>query len=367
MPTIAAPTLGEAAHRHCSSHCNLLHRRAKPAGVADIDAIIVPAGRSAAELEPAVALAARYRCPLVVFCSHDAKAAEVNQLWGNAVGAVDVRHDGFLPHLLTSAILDGTPFARDHNDTSLKRNAGLAVMRMTGWQRVLLLDDDITGVASAQLGRAASLLDDFEVVGLENDGYPDNSVVCHANRAAGAAQCTFIGAGAMLIAGSRATSFFPDVYNEDWLFLMEDDGLTRCATHGSFAQKAFDPFDDPLRAGTQEFGDVLAEGLFALLDSGCRLEDARQDFWYAYLAERAKLIASIRRRLRTTAMRSERRARIDASLLAARTHLRKISPWLCVAYLAAWQADRTRWRDWIGDLPTGLSATEALSHLGFEV
>lgn len=362
--TVLSP-LGEATFLHRPSHRSLL-RRARPTGSAGIDAVVVPAARPAAELEPAAGLAAQLGSELVVLCSHEAKASEVNRLWGNAVHAVHVHDDRFLPRLLTSALLQSTPFARD-NDTSAKRNAGLAVAAMTGWRRVLMLDDDITGVPAPLLGRAASLLEKFEVVGLENDGYPDNSVVCHAQRAVGGRQDTFIGAGAMLVRGSRTRSFFPDIYNEDWLFLLDECGLTTCAVHGTFAQKVFDPFEDPARAGAQELGDCLAEGLFGLLHAGRGVRDADAEFWSGFLAERGMLIESIRHRLRSTDLPRAERDRINESLLAARSHLWQITPQLCADYLTAWRNDTTRWRDWIAGLPAGLTTGEALSHLGFEI
>ena len=134
-------------------------------------------------------------------------------------------------------------------DTSLKRNIGLAVTRMTGWQNVLFLDDDITGVRGDELRRAASLLDTFDIVGLHNLGFPDNSVVCHANRDTGGRQSTFVGAGAMLFRAGRVTSFFPHVYNEDWFFLLDGERLINVTVQGTYRQARFDPYANPRRAG----------------------------------------------------------------------------------------------------------------------
>ena len=63
--------------------------------------------------------------------------------------------------------------------------------------------------------------------------------------------------------------FFPDLYNEDWLFFYRDAAEERLATSGSLAEQLpYDPFADPQRAAGQEFGDVIAEGIYALLHSG---------------------------------------------------------------------------------------------------
>src|SRR5437016_6213547 len=78
----------------------------------------------------------------------------------------------------------GLRFER-RTDVSLKRNIGLAVARMAGWQRLMFLDDDIVVEEPDHIRKAGALLGTFGAVGLANNGFPDNSVVCHANRAAG--------------------------------------------------------------------------------------------------------------------------------------------------------------------------------------
>ncbi|MFG1606183.1 hypothetical protein [Actinoplanes sp. NPDC049265] len=357
-------TRNEITHPQRPSHRRLLDRVTGLPGTAPVDAVIVPSARPASELGPAVAIADDLNATLVVLCSYAARAPEVRSRWGEHVRAVDVTAPTVLPPLLTTALLARTPFARA-NDTSPKRNLGLALTRMTGWERILFLDDDIEGVAAAEVMRAASLLDRYQVIGLENTGFPDNSVVCHAYRHVGALQGTFIGGGAMLTRGSRTTSLFPDVYNEDWLFLLDGDTITSCAVHGRFAQRAFDPYKNPVRAGSQEFGDVLGEGIFALLDAGLPLRSADRLFWTQFLGSRAALIQDILRRLPDIEMSQFRRTQIVAALQAARTNLFKITPKLCTDYLAAWRHDRDRWRNWVEALPLNVSVDEGLKHLGF--
>jgi hypothetical protein len=346
------------------SHRRLLDRDVEPTGTATIDGIVVPAARAAAGLEPAFRLAAQLGAPVVVLCSYAAVAAKVRAAARDVAGVtpVDVTGPGILPRLLTTALLVGTPFSR-RTDTPVKRNLGLALIHMLGWERVLFLDDDIDDVEPGTVVQAASLLGDYAVVGLENSGFPDNSVVCHANRDTGAHQSTFIGAGAMLSSGSRTTSFFPDIYNEDWFFLLEGTGITRCAMHGKFAQAPFDPYKNPSRAGSEEFGDCLAEGIFALLDVGLTVRDADRQFWGGFLADRAALIEDILRRLPRAEMSPFRREQIAASLRAARSNLLRITPKTCVDYLAAWRHDRDRWGDFIEGLPQGLPIDRALKEL----
>ncbi len=195
-------------HRQHSSHRALIHRDVRPAGEARVDAVVVPATRPATGLTPALRLAARLGCPLVALCSQGADATSTRALaWETGIDAVavDLPPTTRLPRLRTSALLADGPFAR-HSDTSLKRNIGLALTRMTGWNRILFLDDDIDQVDDTVVRRAAALLPEYGAVGLRNLGYPDNSVVCHANRDLGnGPQDTFVGAGALLVPDRQVT------------------------------------------------------------------------------------------------------------------------------------------------------------------
>jgi hypothetical protein len=101
-----------------------------------------------------------------------------------------------LPDLETSRLLAGTRFA-GKEDTSAKRNLGLVLSHMIGWGRIVFLDDDILVGDPGHLRQAAGLLDTHNAVGLSVVGYPDNSVVCHAYRAVGGFQQSFIGGGAL--------------------------------------------------------------------------------------------------------------------------------------------------------------------------
>jgi hypothetical protein len=357
-------TAGHAGRpRQHASHRQLANRAVTPSRRAPIDAILVPAARDVARLVPAVRLAEQLGCPVVVLCSSAAQAAKIRAIrWAAIVIAVDVRDKSDRLPLLTTAMLDGTRFARA-SDTSVKRNLGLALTRVAGWQRVLFLDDDITGLEAAVIERAASLLDDFGTVALDNLGYPDNSVVCHANRDTGGEQSTFVGAGAMLFPASRATAFFPDIYNEDWFFLLEGERITDVAVHGTFEQAPYDPYANPKRAGDEEFGDCLAEGIFALLDNGAKIGDADRRYWRDFLAEREALIDAIIRRSPGAHVSTLRRQRIAAALRASKDSLRGISPEMCVRYLDNWRIDRARWHDYIENLPQGLPVERALDLL----
>ena len=331
---------------HHSSHRSLIDLSVSAEDSAAVDAIVVPSARRAAALEEAGRLAAVLGCVLLVLCSKHADASKALGFLSRRPGiraiAVDFPAEGVerLPVLETSTVLGETRLRR-RTDTSAKRNLGLVLARLAGWKRVVFLDDDIRVPDAADLGHASSLLDTHDGVGLHIDGYPDNSVVCHANREIGEEQDTFIGGGALAVPADRIDSFFPEIYNEDWFFLLGETMLRRVSQVGLALQKPYDPFADPDRARREEFGDVLAEGLFALLDDGGKIDEADRAYWRAFIASRQGLIRRIRARIDPSTVRNEQ---ILQSLAASYGRLQFIWPETCVAYIQAWQRDRERWR-----------------------
>ncbi|HEX6358518.1 hypothetical protein [Actinophytocola sp.] len=318
-----------------------------------VDAIVVPTARNVATLTSAVALAEKLRATLVTLCSKWSSASEVAKfVKGRRVRliAIDVGAlpAGAVPTFQTSGILAGTRFER-RTDISLKRNLGLILARLMGWERIVFLDDDIEVPRARDLSEAAGLTDQYAGVGLKIDGMPDNSVVCHAFRAAGGDQDVFIGGGALAVGTKYLTSFFPNIYNEDWFFLLDDDGLSPATWTGRAVQQEYDPFREE-RARMEELGDCLAEGLFWLLDSGRSLRDATLEHWRHFLHARAKFITDVIDRVERMGGDPAERHRMLVSLKAARGRCKTIEPELCVEYLDAWRADRVTWRHHVEEI-----------------
>jgi hypothetical protein len=359
---------------HHGSHRNLLTQvNEPPLGPAEVDAIIVPTARTVGYLKRTMELAAKLRCEVVTLNSRWSSAAATRHLFlgaGVKITAVDMGTDAahaLLPAFGTTSLLAGTPFARG-TDTSRKRNLGLLIARMAGLKHVVFLDDDIHIPDHQHLTDAVRLLDRFDGVGLTVGGYPDNSVVCHAHRETGGIQDTFVGGGALAVNTASNDSFFPDVYNEDWFFLLNDTRLRPIArTEGLAVQKPYDPFGDERRARTEEFGDVLAEGVFWLLDQGKRVQDASVDYWRKFLAKRLAFINEVLSRVDATDIGVAERERMKSALRAARGRCTLITPELCVQYLKAWRTDRGKWRRHLErheSVCTESSIVEALTLLG---
>lgn len=347
---------------HHADHQDLLWKPAGPlpAGRSP-DAIVVPTHRDPGYLTAAATLAHSLTCTLVTLHSDLTSADQAVQRLRPDIDllAIDVRRAGlWLPDWKTSRLLTQRKFMR-RNDLSTKRNLALMLGHMAGWSRILFLDDDIAGIDPDHVRTAIGLLDTHNAAGLDIKGFPDHSVVCHAYRLAGGRQASFVGGGALAVEVPRSNSFFPDIYNDDWFFMLDSKGrLQPVALVGQVRQKRFNPFD-PERAQAQEFGDVLAEGLYWLLDQGQPVSAADAEHWASFLAKRRQFIGRVRdmvvkSRLHDS-VKQDRAEALEASLV----RLAQIKPELCQSYLRAWTADRDLWRQHVRDLPTGLSPDQA--------
>jgi hypothetical protein len=334
---------------HHGSHRDLLWAGDDSGPRQGIDAIIVPTARPPAHLAEAAALARALDCTLVTLHSKQwTSAAKAAQRLPQDIDllAVDIRDPAHLrlPDWETSRLLAGTVFER-RTDISAKRNIGLVLSRMLGWSRVLFLDDDITELDPDDVRRASGLLDTYNAVGLHVGGFPDHSVVCHAYRQAGGRQQSFIGGGALAVHLERSNSFFPDIYNDDWFFLLEGDkGIQPVGATGAVRQFPYDPFRNPDRARAEELGDVLAEGIYWLLDQGGSVTDADQEHWARFLPRRKRFIERVLKMVEQDGtLESAERARRIAALKGSLGRLELITPELCDRYLRAWAVDRQRW------------------------
>jgi hypothetical protein len=342
---------------HHGSHRHLVDLYREHAECGTVDAIVVPTIRHPSWLGHAIRLAVALDCPLVTLhsrrWSRPDDAAALLLPTGVTYIVIDVDDTARLnlPDFATSALVKGTPFHRA-TDLSAKRNTGLLLSRLMGWQRVVFLDDDIVVGGHKEVAAAAALLDDYDAVGMHIGGYPDNSVVCHAHRLTGGDQDSFVGGGALAVETTRRPSFFPNVYNEDWFYLLGETSLRRLAVTGMVTQRAYNPFDRPVRARDQELGDVLAEGVYWLLDGdGASWEAAtRPAHWTGFLARRRAFIEDVLRRVRLRPGSTDRTA-MEESLLAALGRLKLITPGFCVSYLRAWKADRHRWAGHLAGIP----------------
>lgn len=341
------------------SHVSLL-RPAVRASHRLADAIVVPASRTADNLVEAVELAAALNCCLVVLCSRLARAAKVRELVGRHRElrwmAVDLP-DGYSHPLLTFETASYAEAKAPHlGDLSVKRNLGLLLARLLRWRSVLFLDDDIRGLDIGSVQHAARALGTFAAAGFLVEDYPDNSVVCHAHRHTGGRQDVFVTGSALMVDCDQPQSFFPDVYNEDWLFLFEKLRAGTVAHAGVARQLRYEPFASPERPTAEEFGDILAEGLVNLLHDGRPLSDATADYWEECLIRRKHFIAGIMAEL-------DGAGAMATALAAAEKRRGEISAMTYEEYVGSWRRDVATWRARMATLPALRSLPAAADYL----
>jgi hypothetical protein len=370
-------------YKHQQSHASLLSdvsRASVPLTRSGLDAIVVPAARASLP-QHLITLAAALSVPLVVLCSHQAQIDGVAKRVRNTFGArgliIDVPAgypQSWRP--LTSASAFRKASAGRSSDLSAKRNIGLRLARMRDWKKILFVDDDISPLNAQQVDRLASQLDRHPVAAMVSRDYPDNSVVCHARRLAGFRQDVFV-SGAVLGVNTHhpEMSFFPDVYNEDWFFFSRPAAQRSLPKVGEVGQEEYEPFADPARARREEFGDLLAEGMYTAFESrhGWTFKDqlrvaASPRFWEHVKEGRGFVIEETRHRLDTLMNKGPgvdtwRIAEALKSLAAAETQLNKIAPGTCVDFITSWREDEIRWKSALGADGTGLTERDALDEL----
>jgi hypothetical protein len=250
-----------------------------------------------------------------------------------------------------------------NGDLSTKRNLGLLLARMLGWERIFFMDDDIRDLEASHLRDAASMLGPYRAVGMRAVDFPDNSVVCHGHRETGEYQDVFISGSLLAVHTAEPVGFFPEIYNEDWFFFYHDAVERRLGWPGWDAtQLCYDPFADPQRAAVQEFGDVMAEGMYSLLHYRISAEHATSDYWKLFLDSRMSFLEGVLARIESVTDPYLRK-RIACSVDAAINCSQEIRPSLCEQYVSLWRQDLGAWEKTLKELPRSSSFKLALHEL----
>jgi hypothetical protein len=364
--------------RHYPTHSPLTETGPQPELLNGLrlDAIVVPATRPAGYLDQALTLARDAGCWLVVLCSGQLDAVEAREYadarsrsYGKVV-VVDLPSD-YSHELLHFPRLGGIkselPQACDYytTDLSIKRNIGLILARMLKWHRIFFLDDDIRDVTYPNLQSTVDMLGSYSAAGLWITEFPDNSIVCHANRMTGEEQDVFVSGAALAVNCDAELGFFPDIYNEDWLFFFDYASQGKLANSQLKAtQLEYRPFARPQRAAWQEFGDLIAEGLYSLVHCKLPIERATREYWEVFLGVRQAFLEGII--ARAQAPRPDIPEELTTSVREAVKTLLTIQPELCERYVQAWREDMADWKKRVADLPEMPSVESALCELGLD-
>jgi hypothetical protein len=380
--------LGRRKLHHNPSHARLLHNGTKTAapgasGSGRLNAMIVPASRPASSFTGFIELSARLGTLIVILCSKQTRVDQVAKRVAETPGAraliVEVPAGYELPNgpFRTSATAFKEAGGGRSSDLSLKRNLGLLLARLNGWSKIVFLDDDITLAGVESYRRLAGQLDDKPIAGMICRQFPDNSVVCHARRLAKLYQYNFVSGSVLGVnCGDLPLSFFPDVYNEDWLFFSRAAARGDLANVGDATQSPYEPFANPSRAKHEEFGDLLAEGIYTLMGS-VELPSMRYDkllgiagshFWSDFILARQEILTQTAQRLRRfgTADGDDEAGRALRSLEAAEHQLASINPDLCTDFLSAWLDDLRDWETFTDRLCAVGNARAAMDTVGLK-
>jgi hypothetical protein len=296
---------------------------------------------------------------LVVLCSKQTRVEQVAKRVAKTPRARSLivpipdkwKHRGFPTRTSADEFQEAT--ANRESDLSAKRNLGLLVARLHGWNKIAFVDDDVTDTGN--IARLAWELEQHQVAGMLVRRHPDNSVVCHARRLAGLAQEVFVtGAVLGVHCNSLPLSFFPDIYNEDWFFFASEAAARRLPQVGNARQLIYDPFASTDRARREEFGDLLAEGLYALIDDADpsmpfddQLRAARAPYWSRFIDARRDVLTETMTLLWNHLEKDPDNGRLFAalaSLAAAEDQLDTIGPDLCAEFIDAWREDLNDWQ-----------------------
>jgi hypothetical protein len=126
---------------------------------------------------------------------------------------------------------------------------------------------------------------------------------------------------------------------------------------GESKQREYDPYADPERAVKEEFGDLLAEGLYGRLDHEQALHSAETTYWKAFIKNRRTFHLNVAESLRRHTER-DKDTKIGRDV--------QISPELCDTFIKLWQADLVEWRRYMAQLDRTDSIGNAFRHLNLD-
>lgn len=245
---------------------------------------------------------------------------------------------GVDPKLLTGLVV---PLGRPGWTLGYCRNYSLLAARDLGLERVLLIDDDIT-IPSADLpARTFDLLGRFDYAGSRTVGLADDSVVGHVARSLGVEQYDFVTGQYLGVRMRMQEAFFPNLYNEDLIFLFIAARPASIARYGTVSQMNRRHRGSAVnRALGQELGEIHCEGCIRASIGRNKEGLAEPDFWTQALEFRW-------RSLRDLIARDQEwgRARFSALLERVLAYSRTLKPEGFASFHREYRALSSRWLD----------------------
>ncbi len=226
-------------------------------------------------------------------------------------------------------------------DLPAKRNHALWHARQNRFHHILLLDDDIRGLGPDSLVAGRTALHSSAIAGFFVDEFPDTSVIGHIELSVGENVLPFLSGSCLFVRVDCAPGFFPPIYNEDWIFMAPAIERGEILSLGLIGQEKYDPFSDPSLPAFQAPGEIIADGLFALLFAGRYRERFSPDVWTSLLRRRREDL----RVLSSKAVKS-----YLCFIEASRKVCCEISGEDCASYVKDWEHDRLVWNTTLKEL-----------------
>lgn len=224
-------------------------------------------------------------------------------------------------------------------DIPLKRNFALYISIKNNFKRILLLDDDIEKITPTHINAGACLLDNFDAAGCFVDDFPDTSVVGHLQLHHEIDLKCFLSGSFLFVLPFEINCFFPSIYNEDWLFMAPLIAGRRLCSFGKIHQKPYDPFATSHIAKFQEFGEIVAEGLFAMI--GKHSFNLRYDYsaWAEIIKNRKQELSDL---LEKVGLEKYKEIISDSI-----NQNEKIQPSECIEFMYSFDRDVTSWKTFL--------------------
>jgi len=344
----------------------------QPARGVAIDVLVVPTARPTEHISVVSELAAKTLTPLVALSSKEASpddiAAELSEKPDLQWAVIDVPED-YHHQFMDFSAADCIPEAArpsPPSDLSLKRNIGMYIGRQFG-HRLFFIDDDIQ-ISPAQLDHAGRLLEDYGLAGLRSLIFADKSVlgrIEHERRPKRTPyrpgrqlrEDIFLSGSALGVNLDKVNDHFPDIYNEDWLFMFNSVIRSEAVSAGEAWQLPYTWLLEA-RAKKEEFGDTIADGIYDACLNDQTSQLVRTRYWEQVIDERRNRIGR---------MRDGRRPRVDSVLRAALSISNIITPELCAEYIESWNIDRMAWKARLAKVPSFKTLHDRLAAIDLPV
>lgn len=315
---------------------NCAHRNIN--NVTSPDAIFVPFRATTKNINFLLQELEWYEGPIYLMPSRYNDMKIVNHVGSQNIKELRVVQQDFIDffYSLSTSTHRQTQYIKSTWDLPVKRNYALCFAQMKGYKRILVVDDDIQGLNQTLLNTLATSLSDYSISGCFVDEFPDLSILDHLERIAGKCKYPFLSGSFLFIKPFEVNSFFPMIYNEDWLFMLPNIMEGSICSLGSVAQLHFDPFSDPSKAEFQEFGDVVVGGLYDLICLNQYEDRFDLKVWKNIVLERRAIWISMKEFFQG----SKYKRIIDAGL---KTNL-DITERDCLEFVESWEYDLSQWR-----------------------